>query len=317
MIIGASLLAALLSLSVLVVLPPKAIARTGQSGSAPYIYSAQGNDQAGHGEPREAPHDLWLLLIAQAQALDLPTRFLRSIRPGFVKMEFEDLHAFAAEYHPDEHRMILNRSLSFNAAGGALQRLSSLTHRDLGTLYHELFHAYMDYLASLPESTLAGSEAERVLTFARHLQQCRYQEVSITPILQRKKYTETRLLTERESWEALNETWAVFVGWAIWTKLELTGGSGLRDREKGRLTRREAWLKRLKKADRDGDLIGYYEPEDPAERAIARKRYLAPSHRISPEEVAFLLEVVLEESPEDARRSAVVMDQSRQTTTCQ
>ena len=64
----------------------------------------------------------------------------------------------------------------------------------------------------------------------------------------------------------------------------------------------------LKKMDRDGDLIGYYEPEDPAERTIARKRYLAPSHRISPQEVSILLEVLLEQPAEQARRSAAALE---------
>src|SRR5919201_1135993 len=58
----------------------------------------------------------WQQLIDQATALGLPTRFLRLIEPGFITLEFEDLHTFAAEYHPEDHRMVLNRSLSFNAA---------------------------------------------------------------------------------------------------------------------------------------------------------------------------------------------------------
>ena len=41
-----------------------------------------------------------------------PTRFLEQIPEQFVAFEFEDLHAYAAEYHPAEHRMILDRTLS-------------------------------------------------------------------------------------------------------------------------------------------------------------------------------------------------------------
>ena len=249
---------------------------------------------------------VWNSLIEQAQGLGLPTRFLRLIPPGFVTLEFEDLHAFAAEYHPEEHRMVLNRTLSFNAAGGVLRPLNTMTHRDLGTLYHELFHAYMDYLKSSPDEAAADPNASRLLAFAGEQQQCRYQTVAITPVLQRKSATETRYLTDRESWEALNETWAVFVGWVTWTRLELSGArSAHGSRNHGGI---EGWLKRLQKMDRDGDLIGYYEPEDPAERMIARKRYLAPSHRISPREVAILLEVLLEEPTEQATRSAAVLE---------
>lgn len=258
-------------------------------------------------ERSPASKGVWTTLIEQAQGLGLPTRFLRLIPSGFVTLEFEDLHAFAAEYHPEEHRMVLNRSLSFNAAGGVLRQLNTMTHRDLGTLYHEMFHAYMDYLRSSPDEAVVDPGAARLLAFAGEQQRCRYQTVAITPVLQRKSATETRYLTDRESWEALNETWAVFVGWVTWTRLELSGMRGAHgSRNHGGA---EGWLRRLQKMDRDGDLIGYYEPEDPAERMIARKRYLAPSHRISPQEVALLLEVLFEEPAEQARRAAAVLEQ--------
>jgi hypothetical protein len=219
-------------------------------------------------------------------------------------LEFEDLHDFAAEYHPEEHRMVLNRTLSFNAAGGALRPLSALTHREIGTLYHELFHAYFDYVRSEPDRVTADPQAARLVKFAEKQRLCRYQTVEITPIVQRKTVTETRHLSERESWEALNETWAIFVGWAIWSHLELSEGQGVLGDRKGFLR----WLKRLVEADRHGDLIGYYEPEDPAERTIARKRYLALSHRIFPEEVKLLLETVLEVAPGQAERVIKAMD---------
>lgn len=246
----------------------------------------------------------WSTLVAQAETLGLPTRFLRRISPDFVRVEFADLRTFAAEYHPEGHRMVLNLPLSFNSAGGVLRPLARMPHREVGTLYHELFHAYLDYLGSTPDPAVADPDGARLLAFARE-QQCRYQLVSITPIVQRKSVTETRMLSERESWEALNETWAVFVGWAIWTGLEVHGGRS--GRGQGHVTATRAWLKRLKEADANGDLIGYYEPEDPAERLMSQKRYLAPSHRISPGEVAMLLEVVFEEPADEARRSAATM----------
>jgi hypothetical protein len=246
--------------------------------------------------------DFWPSLIAQAKAAGLPTRFLLAMDPGFVTLEFDDLHAFAAEYHPEGHQLILNRSLSFNAAGGTLKPMAHLTPRELGTLYHELFHAYMDYLSSLANPETVGPVAVRLLAFARDQQQCRYQQVSITPIIQKKGRTEVRFLTDRESWEALNETWAVFVGWAVWTQLEVQRGKQSR-----RATAQDSWLKRLKKADEDGDLIGYYEPENNAERSIARKRYLAPSHKITSQEVNRLLQDILEYSVGEAKRTAGVL----------
>jgi len=251
----------------------------------------------------------WSGLIAQAETLGLPTRFLRHLPPEFVTLEFDDLHQFAAEYHPNEHRMVLNRALSFNAAGGALRPLARMTHGELATFYHEFFHAYMDFISSAPELPARDPEAARLLTFARNQQQCRYQQVLITPVVQRKSAVEPRILTERESWEALNETWAVFVGWAVWTRLELQAGRKAKTRQK--LDIAAGWLSRLKKADQDGELVGYYEPEDPVERAVTHKRYLAPPNRISSREVAILLAVVLGETAELARRSAAVMEQNQ------
>ncbi len=251
----------------------------------------------------------WPVFIAQAEELGLPTRFLRAIPPDFVTLEFEDLHAFAAEYHPEEHRMVLNLALSFNAAGGMLRPLTGMTHREVATFYHELFHAYMDYIQSKPEASAASLDIARLLAFFRDQQGCRYQVVSITPVVQRKSATEVRFLSEHEAWEALNETWAVFVGWTVWSKLEQAGGRGGRKSSRQLVT--EDWLKRLKKADRDGDLIGYYEPEDPGERQVAQKRYLAPSHRITPREVSVLLEVLFGVSREEARRSTAAMEQNR------
>lgn len=262
-----------------------------------------------HPSHNDHSKDFWPSLIMQAKAIGLPTRFLLAMDPGFVTLEFDDLHAFAAEYHPEGHQLILNRSLSFNAAGGTLKPMAHLTPRELGTLYHELFHAYMDYLASLANAETAGPVAVRLQEFAKDRQQCQYQQVSITPIIQRKGRTEVRFLTDRESWEALNETWAVFVGWAIWTHLEV-------QREPPQVWRsaaavQRAWAKRLKRADRDGDLIGYYEPENHAERSIARKRYLAPSHRITSQEVNRLLKDILEYSTKEAHRIAGVLQQDR------
>jgi hypothetical protein len=131
--------------------------------------------------------------------------------------------------------------------------------------------------------------------------------VTITPVLQRKGTTEVRFLSEREAGEALNESWAVFVGWAVWSQLEL--GGAVKNGQPAYVA--DAWLARLKKADRDGDLIGYYEPEDQAERQVTRKRYLAPSHRLTPKEAQRLLEVLFGASDKEAQRAVSVMEQHR------
>ena len=256
------------------------------------------------------PAPLWGKLIADAKALKLSARFLEQIPAGFVRFEFDDLRTFAAEYHPAEHRMVLNRALSFNQAGGTLRPLRQLTHKDLQTLYHELFHAYMDYLtAESSGSSGAGSPVDSLMTFAREQQHCRYERVLITPVPQRKNQTEERFLTEEESWEVLNETWAVFVGWAIWTGLELRQSRSGQPTDSAIGT--QEWIERLRTADREADLRGYYEPQDPAEKAIAQKRFVAPAFRISAPEVERVMKDVLESSPDRIARSVQMLKKNR------
>jgi len=176
----------------------------------------------GSGTASNSSGHIWKQITTEAESLGLPTKFLRTVPAEFVRFEFDDLQAFAAEYHPSEHRMVLNRTLSFNVAGGTLRPLTRLTHAELETLYHELFHAYMDYLST----TEGQGQPDPFLSFAREQQQCRYGTVLINPVVQRKKETEERFLSEPESWEALNEGWAVFVGWTVWSQLEMRHGGG-------------------------------------------------------------------------------------------
>ena len=186
--------------------------------------------------------------------------------------------------------MVLNRALSFNGAGATLRPLGRLTHAEIETLYHELFHAYIDYLVTAAEASPEVA-SDPVLAFARVQQGCHYGAVLITPVVQRKGETEERFLTERESWEALNETWAVFVGWIVWNQLELTSSAGRSIQKPGKS--QDEWVRRLRTADREGTLRGYYEPEDPGERTVARKRYLAPASRLSEQEAAVLMKDVI------------------------
>jgi len=233
---------------------------------------------------------MWQQPLTEATHLELPTKFLKVLPPDFVPFEFDDLRAYAAEYHPVGHRLVLNRTLSFNAAGGVLRPLTKLTHKELEVLYHELFHAYMDFVSTEQErlSTIPGRSS--LLTFARRQQRCRYSEVAIAPVVQRKGEAETRYLTESESWEALNETWAVFIGWAIWSQLEIkhNGGKALSHEGWGR-----QWVDRLEKAVQGLGLKGYYVPEDPEEQRGAQKRFLAGASPISGAEAVFLMTEVL------------------------
>lgn len=235
---------------------------------------------------------MWGQLLAEARQLYLPTKFLAAMPADFIRFEFEDLHIYAAEYHPGEHRLVLNRSLSLNAAGGTLRPLSKLTHKEVELLYHELFHAYMDYLFTQNSGREPTHTAgQSLLAFARTQQSCRYGEVAITPILQRPHETEVRYLSDAESWEAVNETWAVFIGWAVWNQLELQqqGKGALFDQP----ARAEQWIVRLQRAAQTGELRGYYVPEDPDERRLAQKRFLGKPSQISWPEARILMREVL------------------------
>lgn len=234
----------------------------------------------------------WGHLLIEAERLQLPTKFLQVLPSDFIQFEFDDLRTYAAEYHPGEHRMLLNRTVSLNAAGRVLKPLGRMTHKELEVLYHELFHAYMDYLM-VRGIQLGETEhhSEQLLRFAKEQQACRYGEVMITPIVQRMHEVESRYLTEAESWEALNETWAVFIGWMVWTQLESQQQAG-KSRVFGRRDPHQ-WIERLKKAFENGEFRGYYVPEEPGEQRLAQKRYLAKPSQLSLGEALVLMEQVL------------------------
>lgn len=252
----------------------------------------------------------WLNLIHQAEALHLPTGFLKEIAPDFVTVTFEDLRTYAAEYHPEDHRMILNLRLSFNKAGGALMDLERMTHHDVSLLYHELFHSYLDYIFNGPGPGKLSPQANHVLSFAREQMRCHYRFVRINPIRQRRDMTEIRFLSQEDSWEVLNETWAVFVGWQIWTKLEQQA-NGIGPWTDPLI---DAWATLLSEANTSGELLGYYEPDDPEERRVARKRFIAPSNGLTPEGAELLLTVVLEEPEAVVKEGGFVIKASKDTT---
>lgn len=235
---------------------------------------------------------MWTRVIEDTQRLQLPTKFLKALPPDFIHVEFDDLRTYAAEYHPVDHRMVLDRSLSFNAAGRMLKPLSKMTHKELEVFYHELFHAYLDYLTVIDaQSDEGGHRSGGLLHFAKGQQACRYGEVQITPIIQRQNETESRYLTKAESWEALNETWAVFIGWAVWNQLEVQHKTKRSMFQEPRQATH--WIRRFKTAFEKGDFRGYYVPEDPDERRLARKRYLAQQSQLALEEAVVLMKQVL------------------------
>lgn len=229
---------------------------------------------------------VWTRLLDEADRMQLPTKFLKVLPPDFIHFDFDDLRTYAAEYHPHDHRMVLNRSLSFNGAARTLKPLPKMTSKELEVLYHELFHAYLDYVnEAAGQSAELGHDPVELLRFARQQQTCRYGVVKIAPVVQRMGDTELRYLTGAESWEALNEAWAVFVGWVAWNQHEVQGNRGKSMFQESRLTHR--WVERLQSTFQRGEFRGYYVPEDPAERRMAQKRFLA--EQLTSEEAMVLM----------------------------
>src|SRR5205823_11028891 len=66
----------------------------------------------------------------------------------------------------------------------------------------------------------------------------------------------------------------------------------------------EEYLDRLEAAYVNRELTGYFEPADQAERRGIPRWYLGPSHAISAQEIALLLEVILDETPGMAQLAA-------------
>ena len=59
--------------------------------------------------------------------------------------------------------------------------------------------------------------------------------------------------------------------------------------------------------------MGYYEPDDPEERRVARKRFIAPSHGITPKGAKLLLEVIMEEPAEVLDEGVFVIKETQDT----
>jgi hypothetical protein len=244
----------------------------------------------------------WARLTKELTALGLPTRFLRILPTEFVKLEFADLKTAAAEYHPEDHRMVFNRALSARNEGRRFQPFQDISNQDLATIYHELFHAYFDYIDFAAGSASMPPEGARLYAAAKKFRECRYTMVKVMAgaqqkASQRRTHVEERRLSEGEGWEALNETWAVFVGWAIWNKLELTN----RFNERWSWDVIEKYGERLAEAYEAAELSGYFAPADPGARQVVPRWYLAPANTISVPEMTLLLETILEEPHTMAR----------------
>jgi hypothetical protein len=104
----------------------------------------------------------------------------------------------------------------------------------------------------------------------------------------------------------MNDTWGVFVVWVLWTILVLF--QDLLSTKTWTPALIVQWTQRLTDAVESVELLGYYEPDDPEERQIARKRFIAPSNGLTPQDVELLLGGVLGESAELVQASQAVFE---------
>src|SRR5207247_11344705 len=158
----------------------------------------------------------WARLTTETAEMGLPSRFLRLLPPEFVKLEFADLKNVAAEYHPDGHRMVFHLNLSEGSQGQRLRSLRQIGNRDLATIYHELFHAYFDYVDYASGTPRMTPQGARLYAEAKRFVVCRYSVVEISPTgtqkaAPRKGRFEKRRISEREGWDARKETWGACV----------------------------------------------------------------------------------------------------------
>src|SRR2546427_3310268 len=123
----------------------------------------------------------WARLTREAAEMGLPSRFLRLLPLEFVKLEFADLKNVAAEYHPDGHRMVFHLNLSEGKQGKRLRSLRQIGNRDLATIYHELFHAYFDYVEFASGTLRMTPQGARLYAEAKRFVVCRYSVVEISP----------------------------------------------------------------------------------------------------------------------------------------
>src|SRR5438445_10723928 len=123
----------------------------------------------------------WARLTTETAEMGLPSRFLRLLPLEFVKLEFADLKNAAAEYHPDGHRMVFDLNLSEGSQGKQLRPLQQMGNHELATIYHELFHAYFDYVEFASGTPRMTPQGARLYAEAKRFVACRYSVVELSP----------------------------------------------------------------------------------------------------------------------------------------
>src|SRR5438445_12094432 len=135
----------------------------------------------------------WGHLTTELAEAGLPSRFLKLLPKGFVQLEFADLKTAAAEYHPDGHRMVFNLALSESNKGRRFRPVHNLGNQELATMYHELFHAYFDYIDFAADSGMPA-EAAPLQAEAKRLLACRYTVVDVVAGPAQKAHQRTALV---------------------------------------------------------------------------------------------------------------------------
>jgi len=82
--------------------------------------------------------------------------------------------------------MVFHLNLSEGNQGQRLRSLRQIGNQDLATLYHELFHAYFDYVEFASGTPTMTPQGARLRAEAKRLVACRYTVVEVSPIAPQK-----------------------------------------------------------------------------------------------------------------------------------
>ncbi len=148
-----------------------------------------------------------------------------------IKLSFGGLRSSdtVAQYNRSTNEMRLGKNLSVDGLGRRLKPYDELSWSEIGPIFHELSHAYLDWAKEeAGKNEKANGNARRINAFANSTR-CRYENV-VT------KSGKKDTLTESQQYDLLDETWAMWLALMMMDpKMGLRPGdiqAGIRDMAK-------------------------------------------------------------------------------------
>lgn len=142
--------------------------------------------------------------LDQAKANGFPVDFLYKVLPS-LKIQFGGVGSGASAEFNRKDTILLEKALSVDEeGGGGLKSYSLISDSDKGTVFHELFHAYMKWVQDESAKSGGDVEARRLADFIR-TSRCRYVNVTLTD-------GSKKSLSESDQYDLLNENWGIWFG---------------------------------------------------------------------------------------------------------